>query len=60
MDGPGRSGGQHVLRVGASIDLPGHRTDLRPYRGDDHTAGVARLRGLGATDANIEQGDVRG
>jgi len=32
--------------------------DLRPYRGDDQAAEVARLRRLGAADANIGQGDV--
>ncbi|MGO4857363.1 VOC family protein [Arthrobacter sp. 2MCAF14] len=32
--------------------------DLRPYRGDDQAAEVARLRALGATDANVGQGDV--
>jgi hypothetical protein len=32
--------------------------DLLPYRGDDPAAEVARLRGLGATDADVGQGDV--
>jgi hypothetical protein len=32
--------------------------DLRPYPGDDQSAEVARLRALGATDADIGQGDV--
>lgn len=32
--------------------------DLRPYRGDDQAAEVARLRALGATDADVGQGDV--
>jgi len=32
--------------------------DLRPYPGDDHAAEVARLRALGATDADVGQGDV--
>jgi hypothetical protein len=32
--------------------------DLRPYPGDDQAAEVARLRALGATDADIGQGDV--
>ncbi|MCU1507844.1 MAG: hypothetical protein JWQ12_109 [Glaciihabitans sp.] len=32
--------------------------DLRPYPGDDKAAEVARLRSLGATDADIGQGDV--
>ncbi|MDQ1605676.1 MAG: hypothetical protein QOJ18_43 [Microbacteriaceae bacterium] len=32
--------------------------DLRPYPGDDKAAEVARLRTLGATDADIGQGDV--
>jgi hypothetical protein len=32
--------------------------DLRPYRGDDQAAEVARLRTLGATDADVGQGDV--
>jgi predicted enzyme related to lactoylglutathione lyase len=32
--------------------------DLRPYPGDDSAAEVARLRTLGATDADIGQGDV--
>jgi hypothetical protein len=32
--------------------------DLRPYPGDDQAAEVARLRALGATDADIGQGEV--
>jgi hypothetical protein len=32
--------------------------DLLPYRGDDQTAEVARLRALGATPADVGQGDV--
>jgi hypothetical protein len=32
--------------------------DLMPYPGDDQTAEVARLRALGATDADVGQGDV--
>ncbi|WP_328999527.1 VOC family protein [Kribbella sp. NBC_00709] len=32
--------------------------DLRPYPGDDHAAEADRLRGLGATDLDIGQGDV--
>ena len=32
--------------------------DLRPYAGDDQAAEVARLRVLGASDADIGQGDV--
>jgi hypothetical protein len=32
--------------------------DLRPYPGDDKEAEVARLRALGATDADVGQGDV--
>ena len=32
--------------------------DLKPYPGDDHSAEVARLRSLGATDADVGQGDV--
>jgi hypothetical protein len=32
--------------------------DVAPYRGDDHAAEVARLRALGATPADIGQGDV--
>jgi hypothetical protein len=44
---------------------PGVRTwwnrfhlDLAPYPGDDQAAEVARLRALGATDADVGQGDV--
>jgi hypothetical protein len=32
--------------------------DLRPYPGDDQAAEVDRLRALGATDADVGQGDV--
>ncbi|NYE10223.1 hypothetical protein BJ999_000519 [Actinomadura citrea] len=32
--------------------------DLRPYPGDDQAAEAARLRALGATDADVGQGDV--
>jgi predicted enzyme related to lactoylglutathione lyase len=32
--------------------------DVAPYRGDDHAAEVARLRALGATPADVRQGDV--
>lgn len=32
--------------------------DLKPYPGDDQAAEVARLRALGATDADVGQGDV--
>jgi predicted enzyme related to lactoylglutathione lyase len=32
--------------------------DLRPYPGDDQEAEVDRLRGLGATDADVGQGEV--
>jgi predicted enzyme related to lactoylglutathione lyase len=32
--------------------------DVRPYPGDDLAAEVARLRALGATDADVGQGDV--
>jgi hypothetical protein len=32
--------------------------DLMPYPGDDQAAEVARLRSLGATDADVGQGDV--
>ncbi len=32
--------------------------DLRPYRGDDRLAEVARLRELGATDVDLGQGEV--
>lgn len=32
--------------------------DVRPYPGDDQAVEVARLRGLGATDADVGQGDV--
>ncbi len=32
--------------------------DVAPYRGDDHRAEADRLRRLGATDADVGQGDV--
>jgi predicted enzyme related to lactoylglutathione lyase len=32
--------------------------DLLPYRGDDHAAEVARLQALGATPADVGQGEV--
>jgi hypothetical protein len=32
--------------------------DLRPYPGDDQSVEVARLRGLGAIDVDLGQGDV--
>ncbi|MEV6751522.1 VOC family protein [Streptomyces sp. NPDC051214] len=32
--------------------------DVAPYKGDDKAAEVARLRALGATDADVGQGDV--
>ena len=32
--------------------------DLAPHPGDDHRAEVSRLRSLGATDADVGQGDV--
>ena len=32
--------------------------DLRPYPDDDQSAEVKRLRALGATDADVGQGDV--
>jgi catechol 2,3-dioxygenase-like lactoylglutathione lyase family enzyme len=32
--------------------------DVAPYPGDDHAAEVARLRTLGATDADVGQGEV--
>ncbi len=32
--------------------------DVKPYPGDDQAAEVARLRALGATDADLGQGDV--
>ena len=32
--------------------------DLLPYPGDDQAAEVDRLRALGATDADVGQGDV--
>jgi hypothetical protein len=32
--------------------------DLMPYPGDDQAAEVDRLRALGATDADVGQGDV--
>jgi hypothetical protein len=32
--------------------------DVAPYRGNDHAAEVSRLRALGATPADVGQGDV--
>ncbi|MGO4229192.1 VOC family protein [Arthrobacter sp. YAF34] len=46
------------------LRTPGAKTvgrvhlDLKPYPGDDQAAEVARLRALGATDADIGQGEV--
>jgi hypothetical protein len=42
------------------VDTVRHRVhlDLMPYAGDDQAAEVARLRALGATDADVGQGDV--
>jgi hypothetical protein len=42
------------------VDSLRHRThlDLRPYPGDDQAAEVARLQSLGATVADIGQGEV--
>ena len=47
------------------LRTPGVRTwwnrvhlDVAPYPGDDQEAEVARLRALGATDADVGQGDV--
>jgi hypothetical protein len=47
------------------LRVPGDKTvknrihlDLRPYPGDDHRLEVARLLSLGATTADIGQGDV--
>jgi hypothetical protein len=47
------------------LRTPGVRTwwnrvhlDVAPYLGDDQEAEVARLRALGATDADVGQGDV--
>jgi hypothetical protein len=31
--------------------------DVAPFAGDDHAAEVDRLRGLGATDADVGQGE---
>jgi len=46
------------------IRVPGEKTvknrihlDLRPYPGDDQAAEVARLQALGATPADVGQGD---
>jgi hypothetical protein len=54
--------------VGPYLEIlrtPGVRTwwnrvhlDVAPYLGDDQEAEVARLRALGATDADVGQGDV--
>lgn len=40
-----------------SVSHRGH-LDVLPYPGDDQAAEVARLRELGATDADVGQGDV--
>jgi hypothetical protein len=32
--------------------------DVAPFAGDDHAAEVARLRALGATPADVGQGEV--
>jgi predicted enzyme related to lactoylglutathione lyase len=46
------------LRVpGAKTVLNRIHLDLRPYPGDDHAAEVARLRALGATPADVGQGE---
>ncbi|GIG19472.1 hypothetical protein Cch01nite_01960 [Cellulomonas chitinilytica] len=43
-----------------AAQTPRHRVhlDLRPYAGDDQAAEAARLRDLGATDADVGQGDA--
>ncbi|MCI0141496.1 VOC family protein [Arthrobacter bambusae] len=47
------------VRTAAADAVSGRvHLDLRPYRGDDQAAEVARLRELGATDADVGQGDV--
>ncbi|MBO9554186.1 VOC family protein [Cellulomonas sp.] len=48
-----------LVRTPAAHD-PHHRfhLDVRPYAGDDPTAEATRLRALGATDADVGQGDV--
>ena len=47
------------LRTPAENTVRGRvHLDLKPYAGDDHAAEVARLRALGATDADVGQGDV--
>jgi len=45
------------FRTAPTVWTRGH-LDVLPYPGDDHQAEVARLRDLGATDADIGQGDV--
>ncbi|EGX55792.1 hypothetical protein SZN_31119 [Streptomyces zinciresistens K42] len=47
-------------RVPGATAAPGDRLhlDLLPHPGDDQRAEVARLRGLGATDLDVGQGDV--
>ena len=42
------------------VSTASHRVhlDLMPYPGDDQAAEVTRLRSLGATDADVGQGDV--
>jgi hypothetical protein len=47
------------LRTPAAETVCGRvHLDLMPYPGDDQAAEVARLRALGATDADVGQGDV--
>jgi predicted enzyme related to lactoylglutathione lyase len=47
------------LRTPAAKSVCGRvHLDLMPYLGDDQAAEVARLRALGATDADVGQGDV--
>lgn len=47
------------LRTPAATSVCGRvHLDLRPYPGDDQAAEVARLRALGAMDADVGQGDV--
>lgn len=46
-------------RTPAVTALPGRvHLDLMPYPGDDQAAEVARLRAMGATPADVGQGDV--
>lgn len=46
------------IRIDANTVWNRIHLDLRPYPDDDQAAEVARLRALGATDADIGQGDV--